>query len=102
MAVDSILPKPELRFLFGLTAFSGEVFCIAFRGRHEAHFLFVFHWLAVWSKSETINSLSLLPDMQGERHLLRIRQNNREDECGYQKKQNCPYNILVNKEVNVW
>ena len=44
MAVDSILPKPELRFLFGLTAFlqrgrlcfglaalSGEVFCIAFR-----------------------------------------------------------------------
>ena len=41
MAVDSILPKPELRFVFGLTASCGEVFCVAFRGRHEAHFLFI-------------------------------------------------------------
>ena len=86
MAVDSILPKPELRFLFGLTAFlqrgrlcfglaalSGEVFCIAFRVGTK-RFFFVFHWLAVWSESETINSLSpLLLDTQGERHPLRIR-----------------------------
>lgn len=87
MAVDSILPKPELRFLFGLTAFlqrgrlcfglaalSGEVFCVAFRAGTKRVFYFVFHWLAVWSESETINSLSpLLLDTQGERHPLRIR-----------------------------
>ena len=56
MAVDSILPKPELRFLFGLTAFCGGAFMFRFVSVRSA-FLFVFLWLAVWSESETINSL---------------------------------------------